>query len=192
MHHELAVSTAVTVVTLLCIIISNCLTLYMTENFGTLADKGSVQLEDGSGSRLVGSYGNAVTGMSATTLALGSGYLAMFFVGWYRKRHQARSRQLHVYWLIMTLAVTLGLTSAAVTLGLTESFQKQTHLEFSPVPVEGENFKLRGAYGKATLGMSSCALGMSGIAAGWLTYNHVQDSRNSHNDTASRLDFSMF
>jgi multisubunit Na+/H+ antiporter MnhB subunit len=157
-----------TSLTLASIITTGGLTINLTENFGNLANDGKVKQEV-DGDKLVGSYGNAVTGMSAVVIGLSALYLIFFVYGWYKKRGDKEARMQRVYWVVMLLAVLLGVASAAVNLNLTENYLSIDDLEPSPNPiVTGENYKLRGSYGTATLGMAAASLGMGGIAFLWL------------------------
>lgn len=76
-----------------------------------------------------------------------------------------------VYWIVILLAVMLGLSSAAVNLNLTENFTTlvaDSSIEYSPnPPVAGQNYALRGSYGTATLGMAAASVSMAGIAWLW-------------------------
>lgn len=155
--------------TMASIITTGGLTINLTENFGNLANNGQVRQEV-DGDRLVGTYGNAVTGMSAVVIGLGALYLMFFIYGWYKKRNDRNIKVQKIYWLVMLLATLLGVSSAAVNLNLTENFLSIGNLETVPNPVvDGQNYKLRGSYGTATLGMASASLGMSSIAFLWMT-----------------------
>jgi multisubunit Na+/H+ antiporter MnhB subunit len=164
--------------TLASIITTGGLTLNLTENFGKLANNGSVKQEI-DGDRLVGTYGNAVTGMSAVVVGLSALYLIFFIYGWYQKRGDREARMQRVYWVVMLLAVVLGVASAGVNLNLTENFLVIDDVETDPNPVvPGENYKLRGSYGTATLSMSAVSLGVAGLAFIWmggLYLNHWND-----------------
>ena len=155
--------------TMASIITTGGLTINLTENFGNLANNGQVRQEV-DGDRLVGTYGNAVTGMSAVVIGLGALYLMFFIYGWYKKRNDRNIKVQKIYWLVMLLATLLGVSSAAVNLNLTENFLSIGNLETVPNPVvDGQNYKLRGSYGTATLGMASASLGMASIAFLWMT-----------------------
>lgn len=185
--------------TLASIITTGGLTLNLTENFGNLADNGSVKQEVDSG-RLVGSYGNAVTGMSAVVIGLSAIFLVFFTFGWYRKRKNKEARGQYVYWVFLLLAVVLGICSAGVNLGLTENYGSLDSITPDPdPPVAGENYKLRGPYGNATLGMAATSLGVAGIALIWMMgmyFQHLTHRKKYKLDDDSKnkrrqLDFSV-
>lgn len=67
--------------TLASVIATAGLTINLTENFGTLSTNSQVQTEVG-GDRLVGTYANAVTGMSAVVVGLTGLYLIFYIYGW--------------------------------------------------------------------------------------------------------------
>lgn len=67
--------------TLASVIATAGLTINLTENFGTLSTDSQVQTEVG-GDRLVGTYANAVTGMSAVVVGLTGLYLIFYIYGW--------------------------------------------------------------------------------------------------------------
>jgi len=184
--------------TLASIITTGGLTINLVENFGTLADQGKVKQEV-DGDKLVGSYGNAVTGMSAVVIGLSALYLIFFVYGWYKKRDDKDARMQRVYWLVMLLAVILGVASAGVNLNLTERYSSIDDLEPNPNPIiTGENYKLRGSYGTATLGMAAASLSMGGVAFLWMSglwfwnWNAMgrYGSKNSLQGLRKELDFS--
>lgn len=184
--------------TLASIITTGGLTINLTENFGKLANDGSVKQEV-DGNRLVGVYGNVVTCMSSVVIGLSALYLVFFIYGWYQKRGDREARLQRVYWLVMLLAVVLGVASAGVNLNLTENFLAIDDVVTDPNPVVPyENYKLRGSYGMATLSMASISLGMAGLAFIWmggLYINYWKDMGKyslKTNMTSSRreLDFS--
>lgn len=161
--------------TLASIITTGGLVINLTENFGTLAIDGDVQQETTNGvagDRLVGTYGNAVTGMSAVSVALAGLYLIFYIFHWYRTRADSVASLQRVYLTVVMLAVLLGISSAAVNLALTSTFGTLVtdgDIVTDPNPaVAGQNYKLRGSYGTATLGMASASLGMAGIAWLWM------------------------
>lgn len=161
--------------TLASIITTGGLVINLTENFGTLANNGDVQQETTNGvpgERLVGTYGNAVTGMSAVSVALAGLYLIFYIFNWYRTRSNRDASLQRVYLTVVLLSVMLGVASAGVNLGLTSTFAtlvSDNNVVTDPNPVvAGENYKLRGSYGTATLGMASASLGMAGLAWLWM------------------------
>jgi len=161
--------------TLASIITTGGLVINLTENFGTLSNNGDIQQETVNGvpgDRLVGTYGNAVTGMSAVTVALTGLYLIFYIFSWYRMRGSRDASLQRVYLTVVLLSVCLGVASAAVNLALTSTFAT-LHADGSVVSdpnpvVVGENYKLRGSYGTATLGMASASLAVAGIAWLWM------------------------
>ncbi len=157
--------------TLASIITTGGLVINLTENFGTLANNGDV-LREVDGERLVGTYGNAVTGMSAVVIALTGLYLIFYIFNFYRARGNRDISAQRVYLTVILLAVMLGLSSAAVNLNLTENFitlEADGNIAFDPaVPVAGENYKMRGTYGNATLGMAAASLSVAGLAWLWM------------------------
>lgn len=161
--------------TLASIITTGGLVINLTENFGTLANNGDVQQETTNGvpgERLVGTYGNAVTGMSAVSVALAGLYLIFYMFNWYRTRGNRDASLQRVYLTVVLLSVALGVASAGVNLGLTSTFSTRVAdggIVTDPDPVvAGENYKLRGSYGTATLGMAAASLGMAGLAWLWM------------------------
>jgi hypothetical protein len=176
--------TVFTALTLASIVTTGGITLNLTENFGTLAQDGHLKQEI-SGDRLVGTYGNAVTGMSAVVVGLGALYLVLFIYGWYVNRKEKAANIQQVYWVVMLLAILLGITSAAVNLNLTENFFSLSTISWDPLPVvPGQNYKLRGAYGKATMAMAATSLGVSSLAMMWMlgliSYNSYQQRHHDH------------
>jgi hypothetical protein len=154
--------------TLASIITTGGLVINLTENFGNLANDGQVKQEV-LGDKLVGPYGNAVTGMSAVVIGLSALYLVFFIYGWYRTRHSKEANIQRIMYTVMVLAMLLGICSAAVNLNLTENYLSISNLEPDPNPVvPGENYKLRGSYGTATLGMASASLAVASIAFLWM------------------------
>ena len=73
--------------TLASIVTNGGLTINLTENFGTLWNDGDVKHEAGGGDKLVGTYANAVTGVSAVVIGLSALYLVFFIYGWYKRRN---------------------------------------------------------------------------------------------------------
>jgi hypothetical protein len=153
------------------VITTGGLVLNLTENFGTLAHEGDV-LQEASGNRLVGTYGNAVTGMSAVSVALSGLFLCMYIAQWYRSRGSRDASFWRVHMIIVLLSAMLGVASAGVNLNLTTNYgqlQADGNLESDPAaPVPGQNYKLRGAYGTATLGMAAASVGVAGLAFLWM------------------------
>jgi hypothetical protein len=161
---------SLTALTLSSIIVTGGLTINLTENFGNLANSGSVQQEL-DGSKLIGNYGNAETVMSALTISLCGLYLIIYMYQWYKRRNDKTASFQRIYYLIILLAVLLGISSAAVNLNLTTNYTQITDLSTSPSPVvPGENYKLRGAYGTATLGMAISSTAMASIGFLWLMH----------------------
>lgn len=161
--------------TLASIITTGGLVINLTENFGNLAKDGDVQQEvtNGvAGDRLVGTYGNAVTGMSAVSVALAGLYLIFYIFHWYKSRGNREATLQRVYLTVVLLAVALGISSAAVNLALTTDFKTLVtngSIVTDPNPVVvGQNYKLRGSYGTATLGMASASLALAGLAWLWM------------------------
>lgn len=161
--------------TLASIITTGGLVINLAENFGTLANNGDVQQETSNGAageRIVGTYGNAVTGMSAVSVALSGLYLIFYIFNWYRSRGNKDASLQRVYLTVMLLAVALGAASAGVNLALTSKFAtlvSDGDIVTDPNPVvTGENYKLRGTFGMATLAMASASLGVAGLAWLWM------------------------
>ena len=147
------------------IITTGGLVINLTENFGTLSNNQSV-LQEADGNRLVGAYGNAVTGMSAVTVGLSGLYLIFFIYGWYQTRGKKASLN-RVYYTVLLLAVLLGIAAAGMNLNMTQNYFSIDTIVPSPdPPVAGENYKLRGSYGVAELTMASLSLAFASI--GWL------------------------
>ena len=154
--------------TLASIITTGGLVINLTQNFGTLANNGDV-LQEAGGNRLVGTYGNAVTGMSAVVVGLSALYLIFYMYGWYKMRGNRTVGVQRVYWTVILLSVMLGVAAAGINLNLTENFGGISNLEFSPaVPVPGTNYQLAGSYGTATLAMAATSLSMAGLAWLWM------------------------
>jgi hypothetical protein len=107
--------------------------------------------------------------MSAVVIGLSALYLVFFIYGWYRTRHSKEANIQRIMYTVMVLAMLLGICSAAVNLNLTENYLSISNLEPDPNPVvPGENYKLRGSYGTATLGMASASLAVASIAFLWM------------------------
>lgn len=156
--------TVLTGITLASIIATNGLVINLTENFGNLANDGHVKVA-ATGSQLVGSYGNAVTGMNCVVLVLSTIFLIVYIYGWFIRRNDRYQRLQLAYWIWILLAVIIGVVSAGVTVNLTENYASLTDLDPSPTPIViGENYKLRGPYGKAVLSMASISIGVSTMA----------------------------
>lgn len=173
--------------TMASIITMSGITINLTENFGSLAINEQVKQQT-TGPKLVGSYGNAVTGMSAVVIGLSALYIAFFIYGLYKKRFQQVSKIQKVYWVVMMLAVVMGISAAGVNLNLTENYQNIDNLEPDPNPViPGENYKLRGVYGTATLGVNIASLGLAGVAFLWMTGLFVYRVKK-HNDLEGHYD----
>lgn len=147
------------------IIVMTALTLNLTENFGHLANSEQVQREV-DGSALVGAYGSAVTAMSAVVVAL-TGLTLLTMVYHYlnqRSKSSVVNRQHKLWYGVLLISVLMGVTTAGCNLNLTENFFSIGDLAFYPnPPVAGENYKLRGVYGIATVSLNSVALGFSGL-----------------------------
>lgn len=172
-----------TTITLASIITTSGLTIHLTENFGTLAKDEQVKKEV-NGDKLVGPYGNAVTGMSAVVIGLSAVYMIFFIYGWYKNRHNHSAHIQRIYWLVMVLAVILGVCSAGMNLNLTEEYWSIEGIVPDPNPiVAGENYRLRGSYGIATLGMAISALSISSMAFIWMFVLFFQ---NMHHMTRSK------
>jgi hypothetical protein len=166
--------------TLASIITTGALTMNLTENFGTLANNGSIKQEI-NGNKLVGSYGNALTGMSAVVIGLSGLYLILFMYRWYKMRHDKVANIQRIYYLVIFLGVILGVASAAVNLNLVENYGSINDLEPSPNPiVPGQNYQLRGSYGTATLGMAISSTVMAGIAFLWMVGLWMKNWNTSH------------
>lgn len=173
-------TSAFTALTLASIITTGALTINLTENFGNLANNGSIKQEL-NGSKLVGSYGNAETAMSAVVIGLSGLYLIMFIYRWYKMRHDKVANLQRLYYLVVMLAILLGISSAAVNLNLTENYGTINDLEPSPNPVvPGENYKLRGSYGTATLGMAISSLSVASIAFLWMGVLWTKNWNTAH------------
>lgn len=173
--------------TMASIITMSGITINLTENFGNLAINEQVKQQT-TGPKLVGSYGNAVTGMSAVVIGLSALYIAFFIYGLYKKRFQQISKVQKVYWVVMMLAVVMGICAAGVNLNLTENYQNIDNLEPDPNPViPGENYKLRGVYGTATLGVNIASLALAGVAFLWMTGLFVYRVKK-HNDLQGNYD----
>jgi hypothetical protein len=152
-----------TLLTLGSIITTGALTINLTENFGTLAKNGDIKQQI-SGSNLVGSYGNALTAMSLTTIVLCAIYLVVFIWGILKLRNKTDSKISKMILSSMLLIVLTGIASSALALNLTENFISVEGIETSPnFPSNGENYKLRGTYGKATLGMACTSTGLASL-----------------------------
>ena len=163
-------------------ITTSALAVNMVENFGTLATNGQLKYEV-NGPRLVGTYANAVTGMSAVSIGLSMLYIALFIYGWYRNRRSSTTGIQKIYWTVMMLAVCLSVSASGMNLHTTEKFTS-IGIETNPTTiVAGENYKLRGSWGTSLLAVNSSALGMSSIAFVWMaTLFFIDvDKRNSHN-----------
>lgn len=151
------------------IITMSGLTINLTENFGNLALDESIKQET-TGPRLVGAYGNAVTGMSSVVIGLSLMYIGFFAYGMYRRRYRKTPNIQKVYWVVMMLAIAMGIVSASINLNLTENYQNIDNLSTDPNPViPGENYRLRGVYGTATLGLNIASLALSFVAFVWMT-----------------------
>lgn len=156
--------TVLTGVALASIITTNGLTINLTENFGSLASNGHVK-QSATGNELVGDYGNAVTGMNCVVLVLSFIFLIVYIYGWFLRRHD-RYEKLHLaYWIIILLAIIIGVVSAGITLNLTTNYASIQDLDTSPTPtIPGQNYKLRGVYGNATFGLAITSLITSSLA----------------------------
>jgi len=149
-------------------IATGAITIYMEDNFGKLAKSDQLQT---SGSMLVGNYGNAVTAMSAVTIALCIMFILMF--GWIciRSRHE-RNRQAvadRMYQLFVLLSVIIGIASSSMNLYLTDHYTDIDGLSPDPdPPVVGQNYKLRGPYGTGVLAMSSISIGLASVSMTWV------------------------
>jgi len=158
--------TLFTALTLGAIVTTDSLAINLTQNFGNLATSGQIKT---SGSQLTGSFGNALTGMSAVVIGLGALYICFYIYGVYKLRGNKIALQQKIYWLIILLSVVIGISAASVDLYLTENYDNINSLATHPTqPIPGQNYSLVGSYGIATTTMASISLGFSGISVIWL------------------------
>ena len=151
--------TTLTMLTLGSIITNNSICLEITENFGNLA---KVQKLKTTGTQLVGSYGNALTGMSAVVVGLGILCIIFYLYG------LVRLRKNKIVWLFILFSVFIGIASAGLDLYLVERYGEISSLESDPAkPITGENYKLRGPFGLAVVSMASISTGFAGISIFW-------------------------
>jgi len=174
------------------VIATGGLTMNLTENFGNLAKTGSIKQEI-NGNKLVGTYGNALMGMSAVVVALSGLYLILFFYKWYQEMKKVQNRnglnknQWHqftlqkIFYLVSFFAILLGVASAAVNINLLDNYGGINDLSTSPDPiVPGQNYKLRGAYGTATLGMAIASTSMASLAFLWIFVIGIRNWNTVH------------
>lgn len=153
------------------------LVLYLVDNFGRLAQQEQVKREV-DGPRLLGDYGNAVTAMSVLSVVFGFAMSWVVGVQFWRCwshtcRPEFRTARQKMYFVCLWSAIVLGWTAAGLNLHMTENFFDLENIEpFPNPPVGNENYKLRGAYGKAVLGVNSAALAVNAVAYVWIMAHH--------------------
>ena len=144
-------------------LVTGALTLNLTENFGTLAQNGSVKLLS---DNLSGTYGNALTGMSAFSIGVGALYI---FLHAYRLKFvlQKMTPQEKAFLIILFLTILIGFVSVTMDLYLTTNYGSLELDELKPSPfppVAGQNYALRGPYGTATMSMAAISTFFSGVS----------------------------
>lgn len=173
-------STVTAGITMVGILVTGAMSINLIEQFGNLEYHEQVR-QVSTGSSLEGEYADALSGLAFFVLVISALYLALLIyvmVKHYRQpEHHRESPLIKVYWVLIILSLMMGLTSAALDVHLVDQFNKLVadgDLKTDPLkPIRGENFKLRGAYGKATLGLAIVSLICSALSLGGLIWFEV-------------------
>ena len=137
-------------------LIANGFALCITENFGLLVDENQVSTS-GHGA-LTGPYGSTL--MAFSVLSLGFGVLYLVYSGYRLFRSSWKKVE-----LTYLLPLIVGVVSAALQLYFVENFAFLEDLTFDPpVPIQNQNYKLRGPFGVALVAISSISTFFSGVA----------------------------
>lgn len=143
-----------TALTLSTILTNASLTINLVQNFGDLANSGALQT---SGSKLVGSYGNAEIAFAAIVVALGTIYL--IYLIWQMVTDKGATIIQKVYYITLLFSVVFGIASAGMDMYLVENYTNIASLDSCPaVPIPGENYSLCGAFGTGTLALAIISL----------------------------------
>jgi hypothetical protein len=133
-----------------------------------LFKNGAVVVNANSG-KLEGDYASAIAGMSATSISLSGIYIVYYIFGLFKYRHHSHITIQKIYWTVLLIAILLGIAMSGINLHMTENYQSlhiSKNIESSPiVPISGENYKLRGSYGTATMGVASAAVAFASLGA---------------------------
>ncbi len=137
-------------------LVANGLAIFITENFGRLVHNDQVTM--GGHGELAGPYGNSL--MAFSLLSLGFGVLYLVYMGFRMLRSSWKKWELSYL-----LPVIVGMVAAALQLYFVENFFTLDNLTFDPpVPIEDENFKLRGPFGVALVVLSAISIFFSGTS----------------------------
>lgn len=144
-------------------IVQAILSIILTERFGDLINNGNLATEDDQ-DRLSGNYAIGLVSTSGITTGISFIYLIIELYEYTRiarlpnvgfsndKMKKSLIKLLILFSMI--IAVILGV----LVIYFTEHYQSIDEIDLSPVPVDNQNYHLRGSYGKALLSMSVISL----------------------------------
>jgi hypothetical protein len=167
-----AIEFIMTIFTFLALIVMASVTTYVNERFGELDASGQLQIQDG---KLSGTYGQTVAGLSIGALITTA--IALMAMGYNARVHQGSPmmrKKMLVYFLMLTLTVSLA--TASLNLHMVENYGDITTITFDPpiALLSGQNYKQRGPYGRAVLGMNSTTIGLATLSLGAVIYEHYR------------------
>jgi len=185
-------STVTAGITMVGIIVTGSMSLNLIENFGSLEYHEQVKVMP-AGDTLKGEYANALSGMSLFIFVICALYLTMLIyimVKHYKdSSNQHESPLIKVYWVLIILSLLVGISSAGLDFHLIDKFNeliRDGDLKTDPMkPITGENYKLSGSFGKATLGMAITSVVCSSISIGALIWFEVWHREASCNTSTS-------
>jgi MFS family permease len=158
-------------------ITSSGLTLYITENYTTLKENGQIQPTP-LGRRLIGSYGNVWTAISAVAIALSTLYLVLYLkrfgAGWFSNSLPGFNKTQKIMHALMLSTLMVVIASCALNVFMTDNYS----LLGSAVS-ETSSGTLRGSYGTAIFAMAIVSLCFSGITGGMHGWRMVESYRKS-------------
>lgn len=140
------------------------LTLQITEHYTSLKQNGQIQPTP-LGKRLIGSYGNVWTAISAVSVAMSTMFLFMYAykmgMAWSKSAMPEFNRTQKIIHALMLVALLTAITSAGLNLYLTDNYSS-----LGSALSETSSGTLRGSYGTAVFAMAIISVSFAGLCMG--------------------------
>lgn len=163
---------------------TSALTLYIIDNFGTLANSGEIYQET-TGPRLLGAIPNAIAAMSIVTIMVLAILLIYTKLLLFKSFRSSPTFTWRMFALIFfATSFTVQIITASLSIHMMESFADIEDLGYSPsTPTPGENYKIAGPYGEAVFGMSISSICVALISYSLTVANIYTKKSNSFKNT---------
>lgn len=152
------------------------LTLYLIENFGTLANKEQIQQES-NGPELIGDIPDAIAATSVISICLSIVILIYILTLFYKmiKNKQPFDKQSLKISVLFTLLLIV-MSTVIMSLHLVQEYSDIPSIVYSPIrPVEGEAYKIDGPFENALFVMSILSILSNITITTGIGYNFIKN-----------------